>query len=82
LRSTMVHANGPANLHIIGFTFFNFYFYLLWFAALILLLVMVGSIILTVDFKYRSIQNNLYENNTYLKNNENKNRIKFWGNGY
>lgn len=52
------------NIILLGNLLFNHYYYLLIFAADILLLALIGSISITVDFKYRNTQINKY--NKYL----------------
>jgi len=52
------------NIILLGNLLFNYYYYLLIFAADVLLLALIGSISITVDFKYRNTQINKY--NKYL----------------
>jgi len=42
-----------SNISYIGYVLYNFYSFFVVIAALILLVAMLGSIILTVDFEYR-----------------------------
>lgn len=62
-----------SNLNVIGEIFFNDYNFLLWYAGLILLLVMVGTIVLTLDFQYRK---EIRKKILYQKNE--KKKISFW----
>lgn len=47
-----------SNISYIGYVLYNFYSFYVIIASLILLVAMLGAIILTVDFEYRSISKN------------------------
>lgn len=69
--------NLKSNLNFIGEVFYNNYYYLLWFAGLLLLLAMVGAIALTIDVDARDFYTT--SQNTYLKASRANRKILFVG---
>lgn len=65
-----------SNLHLLGDLLYNSYSYFLIFAGLILLLAMIGSMVLTVDFNYHIVQYKKVKNYNNVR--ELKSRISFW----
>lgn len=65
-----------SNLYLLGDILYNSYSYLLIIAALILLLAMVGSMVLTIDIHYHNVEtkkSQVYNSTRFLKN-----HITFW----
>jgi len=52
------------NINFIGEVLYNHYYVYLWFAGLILLVAMIGSIVLTVDFDYHASRQEIIYSNT------------------
>jgi len=50
------HLNYNSNISYIGYVLYNFYSFFVLISALILLVAMLGSIILTVGFEYRPVK--------------------------
>jgi len=74
ITNTIIYSSN--NLFIIGDIFYNIYPHLLIYVGLILLLAMIGSMVLTVDFNYHNTQRKEIIN--YYKTKHLKKRISFW----
>jgi NADH:ubiquinone oxidoreductase subunit 6 (subunit J) len=46
--------SSKSNLHLLGYVLYNSFFHFIWFAAIILLLAMIGAIALTIDNNYKN----------------------------
>lgn len=74
ISNTLIYSSN--NLFLIGDLLYNSYAYLLIYVALILLLAMLGSMVLTLDNNYHNVQYKKIKN--YYSTKELKNRITFW----
>lgn len=68
--------SGKTNINFIGDLLYNYYYYLLWFAGLILLTAMIGAITLTIDSNYHIDQR--FIQNSYFITRRLHTRISFW----
>lgn len=71
---------GKSNINFIGELLYNYYFYLTWFAGIILLIAMIGAITLTLDSNHDIDVNNLNKNSCFGTRQQLHTRISFWGN--